>query len=64
MVQGNSWGWSQAAAPDRANSCGTFFEFRYGWIAAFVLVPTVAMVKRTWSSSTSLRVASMTLVGS
>src|SRR5258707_3930644 len=55
MVQGNSFGSFHLVAPVATNSCGTFFEFMYFWIAEFGGVPSELKMNSTSSLSTSLR---------
>ena len=63
MVQGNVLGSLKRLAPVVMNSCGTFFWLRYFSTAALVGVPTEPYIIRTFSSSTSRRVASTVFGG-
>jgi len=48
-------------APVATNSCGTFFEFMYFWIAVFGGVPSGLKMKSTSSLSTSFAAACSTV---
>ena len=50
-------------APVATNSCGTFFEFMYFWIAEFGGVPSELKMNSTSSLSTSLRACSTVFGG-
>ena len=63
MVQGKSLGSFHLVAPVATNSCGTFFEFMYFWIAEFGGVPSGLKTNRTSSLSTSLRACSTVFGG-
>ena len=63
MVQGNSLGSFHLVAPVATNSCGTFFEFMYFWIAEFGGVPSELKMNSTSSLSTSLRACSTVFGG-
>ena len=63
MVQGKFFGSFHLVAPVATNSCGTFFEFRYFWIAEFGGVPSGLKTSSTSSLSTSLRACSTVFGG-
>ena len=63
MVQGLPFGSFHLVAPVATNSCGTFLEFMYFWIAVLDGVPSVWNTSSTSSLSTSLRTCSTALGG-
>ena len=63
MVQGKSFGSFHLVAPVATNSCGTFFEFMYFWIAELGGVPSELKMNSTSSLSTSLRACSTVFGG-
>ena len=63
MVQGKFFGSFHLVAPVATNSCGTFFEFMYFWIAVFGGVPSGLKISNTSSLSTSLRACSTVFGG-
>ncbi len=63
MVQGKFFGSFHLVAPVATNSCGTFLEFRYFWIAVFGGVPSGLKMRRASSLSTSLRACSTVFGG-
>ena len=63
MVHGKFFGSFHLVAPVATNSCGTFFEFMYFWIAEFGGVPSELKMNSTSSLSTSLRACSTVFGG-
>ena len=63
MVHGKFFGSFHLVAPVATNSCGTFFEFMYLWIAEFGGVPSELKMNSTSSLSTSLRACSTVFGG-
>ena len=62
MVHGKFFGSSHLVAPVATNSCGTFFEFMYFWIAEFGGVSELN-ISSTPSLSTSFRACSTVFGG-
>src|SRR6516164_7774075 len=58
MVHGKCCGSFHLVAPVATNSCGTFFESMYFWIAVLPGVPSGLKIGSTSSDSTSLRACS------
>ncbi len=63
MVQGKFFGSFHLVAPVATNSCGTFFELRYFWIAVFDGVPSGLKISSASSLSISLRAGSTVFGG-
>jgi len=63
MVHGKSFGSFHLVAPVATNSCGTFFEFMYFWIAVLFAVPSELNTSKASSLSTSLRACSTLSAG-
>ena len=63
MVHGKFFGSPHLVAPVATKSCGTFFAFRYFWIAEFDGVPRLWKMSSTSSLSTSLRACSTAFGG-